>query len=190
MIDERWRCFVAIPLSEALRAALRTAIESWRVDEDLQDLRWTEPDRWHVTVAFLGSIEAASVPEVTARLEAAASRHAVMQAATGGLGAFPSAAQARVAWYGIEDPEGGLARLGTDVALALGLDASRPYHPHLTLARARRQPVDLRSWLATASVPDGRLTVDRIELMRSHLGSGSVRYERLRAITLGVRAGV
>ena len=48
-------------------------------------------------------------------------------------------ARARVAWYGIEDADGRLARLAADVAVALGLDASRPLRPHLTLARARRR---------------------------------------------------
>ena len=70
--------------------------------------------------------------------------------------------------------------------IGLGLEPGGPYRPHLTLARARFQPVDLRHWLADASpsVPDGRLEVGRVELMRSHLGAGPARYETLATVTL------
>ena len=116
--------------------------------------------------------------------------HEGTSATTGGLGGFPNPARARVAWYGIDDREGRLARLAVDVAAALSLDASRQLRPHVTLARARRQPVDLRPWLASASAPEGRLVTDRIRLMRSHTGNGPARYETLAAMKLGVPAGV
>jgi RNA 2',3'-cyclic 3'-phosphodiesterase len=190
MTDERWRCFVAIPIGEELRDDLRKAVDGWRSREDVAALRWTDPEGWHLTLAFLGSIDPASVPGVVEDLATIAEAHPATRSATGGLGAFPTPARARVAWYGIEDAHGRLARLAADVAVALGLDTSRPNRPHLTLARARREPVDLRSWLASASAPKGVLAAVRIELMRSHIGRGPARYETLAAITLGVPAGV
>lgn len=190
MIDERWRLFVAVPIGERLREDLRDAVEGWRNRDELAGMRWTDPGGWHVTLAFLGATEAASAPGLVERLATVAEAHQSTTSRTGGLGAFPAAARARVAWYGIEDDDGRLARLAADVAVALGLNASRPFHPHLTLARARRQPVDLRTWLASASAPDGVLTTDGFALMRSHTGSGPPRYETLAAIKLGVRARV
>jgi len=190
MSDERWRCFVAIPIGEELRDELRAAVEHWRARDEQAGLRWTDPQAWHVTLAFLGSIDPASVRGVVERLATVAAAHPATRSATGGLGAFPTPARARVAWYGIEDAHGRLARLAADVAVALELDASRPLRPHLTLARARREPVDLRSWLASASAPTGVLAADRIELMRSHTGRGPARYETLSALKLGVPAGV
>lgn len=190
MSDEHWRLFVAVPIGEELRRALRAPVEEWRNAEELAGLRWTEPTGWHVTLAFLGSTDASSVPVVLERLTSVAEAHAGMTSRTGGLGAFPTPARARVVWYGVEDGDGRMARLAAEVAVALGLDASRPLRPHLTLARARRQPVDLRSWLAYASAPDGELTADRIELMRSHTGRGPARYETLATMKLGVPAGV
>ena len=190
MSDERWRCFVAIPIGETLRDDLGAAVDEWRGREDLAGLRWTDANGWHMTLAFLGSIDAGSVPLVVERLATVAEAHQATRSTTGGLGAFPTPARARVAWYGIGDGHGRLARLAADVAVGLGLDTSRPLRPHLTLARARREPVDLRSWLASASAPDGVLAADRVELMRSHIGRGPARYETLAAITLGVPAGV
>jgi 2'-5' RNA ligase len=190
MTDERWRCFVAVPIGAALRENLRVAVEPWRSRGDLAGLRWADAEGWHVTLAFLGSTDPATVPALIERLASVAEAHQGSEATTGGLGAFPSAARARVAWYGIEDGEGRLASLGADVANALGLEASRRLRPHVTLARARREPADLRPWLASASAPTGVLVADRIELVRSHLGGGPARYETLAAITLGVPAGV
>jgi 2'-5' RNA ligase len=190
MTGERWRLFVAIPIGAELRRAVGTAVEEWRTDGTLPELRWMNPDAWHVTLAFLGSVDTASVGRVVERLAAVAEGHAAMPATTGGLGAFPTPSRARVLWYGIHDEQGGLPRLAADVAAALGVGASRPPRPHLTLARARREPVDLRSWLASASAPAGMLAVDRLDLRRSHTGRSDARYETLASLELGVSAGV
>jgi len=190
MTDERWRLFVAVPIGEELRKALSKTVEGWRTDDALAGLRWTDPAGWHVTLAFLGPTEAAQASDLADRLANVAEHHEPIASKTGGLGAFPTLVHARVAWYGVEDAEGRMGRLAADVSAALGLDAPRPLRPHLTLARVRRQPVDLRSWLASASAPEGMLTTDRIALMRSHTGPGPARYETLRSIKLGVRAGV
>ena len=190
MTDERWRCFVAVPIDDVLRHDLRIAAESWGAHSDLAGLRWTDADAWHVTLAFLGPTESETVPALIERLAVVADAHELSSSTTRGLGAFPGAARARVAWYGIEDPEARLARLAADVAAALGLDASRRLRPHVTLARARRQPVDLRPWLSSASAPEGTLKTDEIQLMRSHTGTGPARYETLAAMKLRVPAGV
>ncbi len=186
MSDDRWRCFVAVPIGEALRADLRTLVDAWR---DLDGLRWTDPDGWHITLAFLGPIDAASVPGLTERLTSVAVQSA-MSFQSGGLGAFPTPARARVAWYGVEDAGGLLAGFADDVARALDLRVTQPFRAHVTLARSRRRPVDLRAWLASASAPEGVVDVDRIALMRSHVGGGPARYETLSTVPLGVRAGV
>jgi 2'-5' RNA ligase len=56
----------------------------------------------------------------------------------------------------------------------------------VTLARARRRAIDLRGWVedASASAPDGSIDVRAVDLMRSHLGDGPARYERLVSVEL------
>ena len=155
-------------------------------------MRWADPEGWHLTLAFLGPIDAASIPELVEQLAAVAQAHPTTRSATGGLGAFPTPAHARVAWYGVEDADGRVSHLASAVAVALALDGDgpRPFRPHLTLARARREAADLRAWLASASAPEGILITDRIELMRSQPGRGPARYETLAAMSLGVPTGV
>jgi 2'-5' RNA ligase len=189
MDTERWRCFVAIPLGEELRSRLAGAVDGWRVRADLDGLRWTDPASWHVTLAFVGPVEATTVSDLAARLADVVGHHAPMQFRTGRVGGFPSPARARVAWHGVADPNGALAHLARDVRRATAVEGSA-FRGHITLARARRDPVDLRTWLREADAPDGQLAVDRVELMRSHLGRGPARYEVLDSLALGVGARV
>ena len=187
MTDAPWRCFVAVPLGDDVRAALGAAVEGWRARDDLAGLRWAHPGGWHLTLAFLGAVDPGQVPAIEAAMTATAARHSPWRARTGGLGGFPSAARARVTWYGVADPESRMAILATDLHGALGLDVRGPFRAHVTLARGRRDPVDLRTWIAATSAPEGELRVDRLELMRSHLGGGPARYETLATAALGAR---
>ncbi len=185
-MSERWRCFVAVPIGDSLRLALAGVVAGWK-DEGL---RWTDPANWHLTVAFLGLTDPARVASIEAAMREVASRYGPMHLRTGGLGAFPSPGRARVLWYGVEDPAGELAALARDLHSELGLEVAGPYRPHLTLARARRGPVNLAPFLADASAPEGELVVDRLNLMRSHLGGGPARYEVVGSAQLGAAARV
>jgi 2'-5' RNA ligase len=178
---EAWRCFVAVPAPADLRAALEKLVAAWRREPDVPDLRWTDPDGWHVTLAFLGQTDADAVPDLTSRLAAAASVLAPFRAATSELGAFPRPGAAQSVWLGIEDREGRLGDLAAAVqAAVLDPEARRPLRAHLTLGRSRdRRGEPLGTWLAGRSVPRAEIPVTDAILYRSHLGTGPARYEEL-----------
>jgi 2'-5' RNA ligase len=183
-MTERWRCFVAAPIPADLRATLAATVAPWRTDAAL---RWSAPESWHLTLAFLGGVDPATVGEVRARVSEVAGRHEPVRLEAGGMGAFPSASRARVVWYGVEDPGGRLAALVGDLAGSLGLGGGSPFRAHVTLARVRRGSTDLRRWLseANASAATGTLEVRQLAVMRSHLGQGAPRYETLATMELG-----
>jgi RNA 2',3'-cyclic 3'-phosphodiesterase len=189
-MTESWRCFVAVPIGESLRRDLTVAVERWRTRPDLAGLRWTDPAGWHVTLAFLGAVDPDHVGELEAAVRAVAvdSQPAVLR--TAGVGGFPSARRARVAWYGIADPDGHLAEIAHRLRTALALDTSAPFRPHLTLARAKGAPIDLSLWREEAAEPVGTLDVPGLDLMRSHLGRGPARYEIITSTPLGAAAHV
>lgn len=189
-MGDRWRLFVAVPIGARLRASLVAAVAGWRPRADLEGLRWSEPDAWHLTLHFLGGADPADVQRITASVADVAASHAPMRLSTGGLGAFPSAGRARVAWYRVADPERRLRRLADDVRSALAPDEPGRFRAHVTLARARSEPVDLRPWIGEAVAPVGRLDVDEVRLMRSHLGRGPARYEILATARLGAAVHV
>ena len=189
-MTESWRCFVAVPVGQEFRAALAASVGEWRGRSDLAGLRWSEPEAWHLTLAFLGDVPAPDLPRLTAALEAAADGHEAGELRAGGLGGFPSTSRARVAWCGLADESGRLNPLADSVREGLALPPGEPFRAHVTLARARSAPVDLRRWVESARVPDVRAPVDRVELVRSHLGQGPARYEVLAGVPLGAPARV
>ena len=185
-MSQRWRCFVAVPVGASLRLALAQAMEGWK----FEGLRWTDPANWHLTLAFLGPIDPGHIASIEEAIEKVASAHGPIHLRSGGLGAFPSPERARVLWYGVQDPAGELGALARDLHSELGVEVTGPYRPHLTLARARGQPVNLAPFLADASAPTGELVVDRLELMRSHLGVGPARYDVVGSALLRAAANV
>ncbi len=90
MSDDRWRLFVAVPLGDELRASLAAAAEGWRRRPDLAGLRWTDPDGWHVTVAFIGEVDPAGIPALARALDGSVRGRAARRLGTGALGGFPS----------------------------------------------------------------------------------------------------
>lgn len=189
-MTETWRCFVAVPVGEELRASLSSAVAGWRTWPELAPLRWVEPESWHLTIAFLGAVRPGDVPTLAAAISAAVvGAIGTSEHPTGGLGGFPSARRARVAWYGVGDRDARLQALASAVRAAVGHPGGEPFRPHVTMARARSGEIDLRRW-ASSEAPAGTLVVDRLELMRSHLGSGPARHEALASVDLAVAAGV
>jgi 2'-5' RNA ligase len=72
-----------------------TASERW------PELRWTAPELWHVTLAFLGEVPERVLPSLEIRLARAAGRHPPMTLRFAAAGAFPSAGRANVLWLGL-----------------------------------------------------------------------------------------
>jgi len=185
-VSETWRCFVSVPIGAELRSSLADALVEWRTRPDLVALRWSDPGAWHVTLAFLGDTDPATIDDAAARLASLPDRHSSFELATGGLGGFRSAERARVAWYGVDDTQGRLGRLADDVGRAVDLEPDRKFTAHLTLGRAIGRPIDLRGWIREAVPPEGALLVDRLDLMRSHTDRGPAHYETLISVPLGV----
>lgn len=172
---------MAVPISDELRTALRDYVGELRRASWADDWRWTDPAGWHITLAFLGSISPASVPEIAAKLEQVATRHAPFIVETGGLGAFPSPARARVLWYGVHHPAGRLEAIADEVRLALNVQQA-PFRSHVTLARrrngGRRDPAS-PPLIGIDSTPSGQLLVHSVDLYRSRQGPNGSRYELL-----------
>jgi len=193
---ERWRCFIAVPLPRGLRADLTDVVSAWRGEPHGPDLRWTDPGGWHLTLAFLGWVEAGLSEEILGRLVRPARHGKRVDLAAGGLGAFPSARRARVLWYGLTDADGAAASLAEGIRHALApivprVDDGSPFRPHVTLARARAERgLDLASWMTGRAVPSGVVPLERVILYRSHLGRGPAQYEPLGAVTVGTEAHI
>lgn len=182
---------MAVLLDDAVRAALGAASE--RLRARTRSVAWVAAENLHVTLKFLGSLDEARVPAVTASLAEAAAGATAFDAVVEGLGAFPSLARPRVIWAGMGEGGRPMAELAArvDAALApLGFPREpRDFAPHVTLGRVRapRRDPDLAEALAAgARSAFGTLRVDRIALMRSDLSPRGARYTELAACPLAV----
>src|SRR5207249_553752 len=122
--------------------------------------RWTAPGGWHVTLAFLGYQDPALVPTIASALDTATASGAPFALRLSGIGCFRRGRQVQVVWAGLEDdPAGSLARLQgsvTEQLEAAKVDFDRrPFSPHLTLARARRDATVQQSELISAAIQSG-----------------------------------
>lgn len=184
---ETWRCFVAVPVTQSLRNALESTVTAWREEPGAPDLRWTEPDGWHVTLAFLGATEPVAIPGIRDQLAEAIAGAPPFAVSTGAAGVFPRPDVAQSVWLGITDPDDLLSGLAWWVQGAiLPPDQRRRLRAHLTLGRSRvRHGEPLGVWLAGREFPTTPFPVETVILYRSHLGRGPARYEELARLPLG-----
>jgi len=127
------RLFVGIALSPEVIEALDRLTKSLLNTGD--QVRWTSPATWHITLQFLGETSAEQYECVVTRL--AAIRSPEVPIWLSGTGIFD---RAGVFWAGVKvSPD--LRILEQKVLAATGLcgfeEEGRPYHPHVTLARAK-----------------------------------------------------
>ncbi|MEP6651536.1 MAG: RNA 2',3'-cyclic phosphodiesterase [Lapillicoccus sp.] len=156
--------------------------------------RWSPPEQFHVTLAFLREVPDRTLDDLVEGLAHAAARRTSFGTGLAGGGAFPDAARARVLWAGLDLSAPGrteLDRLATGARAAANragvtVDGQR-FRPHVTLARIGHAQ-DVTDWarlLDTYRGPAWR--ADRITLVASHLGEGPrgrPRYEPVEAFAL------
>ena len=170
------RMFVAVVPPDDVVEGLEEFLEPRR---ESGDFRWTVPETWHVTLAFLAAVPDASLEDLEERLDRAARRRTPVTLRVGGGGAFPDVARARLLYAGVhgeQDDLEELRRLSTGVRAAAGragvpADGAR-FRPHVTLARTRR-PTDVVRWARLLDTWTSRsFDVGEVELVESFLGEG------------------
>jgi 2'-5' RNA ligase len=189
MSSERLRLFIAVDLPPDLLEDLNTTLAPVRARPEVESARWTVPANQHVTLKFLGWVDAGVLDGVAGTLASVAFSHEPATISLAGLGAFPSEMRARVLWVGLDDPAGLLAALARDLEAALvplGFEAEpRAFTPHLTLARFK-PPASVAGVLSDEPrVTAPSFEVGHLALYRSHLHPKGARYEVLATIPLG-----
>jgi 2'-5' RNA ligase len=182
------RLFIAVNLPDALRRAIHDAAAPLR--RLAVPVKWVDPEGLHVTVKFLGAVDAGRVSAIQEALERACRGARAFPLPVGGFGAFPTPRDARVIWVGCEAvPPLELLQHGIEREFAeLGFPIEgRPFRPHLTLGRvragARGEMRQLEPMLARLEFA-GEMTVRSVDLMESRTGPKGARYEIRHPVTL------
>ncbi len=136
---------------------------------------WTAPERWHLTLLFLGRVPEDRVPALVAAAGPAVAAAPPMTLRLSGGGRFGSVRRPQVAWAGLDGDVPALMNLAgrlTTAAAGLGLPVEdRPFRPHLSLGRwrpGRAADGTLTDRLAGYRGPAWPVT--EVRLLESHLG--------------------
>ncbi|OFV84982.1 MAG: 2'-5' RNA ligase [Acidobacteria bacterium RIFCSPHIGHO2_01_FULL_67_28] len=176
------RLFVALELTEGVRAALRELVA--RLEPAGADLRWVRPQGMHLTLKFIGETPEAKLPLLREALARVRSPKPV-EMEFHGLGYFPNERRPRVFWVGIEASDN-LPALAAEVEAALeplGIPReSRPFAPHLTLGRFKsaNRLEGLQQEIARLPATQfGRVETSEFVLFQSRLSPHWAEYTRL-----------
>ncbi len=183
------RLFVAVNLSLEVRAAIRSALDDFPVQNP--PWRWVSSDNWHLTLKFLGDVEPARVGALSGALSDVAGRHHAFDLMVGGFGGFPNLRQPRVLFYNVERGAAELERLAGDVDAAvekaIGLERERRrFHAHATVARVK-DPLPASIAAQLASVPALTAAVARVSsfaLLESRLARTGATYSVVKEFAL------
>jgi RNA 2',3'-cyclic 3'-phosphodiesterase len=185
----RIRLFFALP---APGAALPLLQVRERLAAYGRLLKAVAPGQYHITLKFLGETDTGTCRRLREDFRAYDPGIGEQPFTLRGLGAFPNIRHPRVLWCGLDldrDPVARVQRSIEELAARHGFPVeSRPFAPHLTLARVRGEgaaPGELCRFLDENRVTAyGESRFDRIVLYRSELGKEGPAYTALEEIRL------
>jgi len=191
---EQIRSFIAIELPDEVRSAL-TELQTGLQKEKQPAVKWVDPYGIHLTLKFLGSIAVSQINDVTSAIEQAARGFSPLALEVKDLGVFPNFKRVRVVWVGMGGDISRLKQLQQRLEsnlVPLGFAReSRPFTPHLTLARVREKasPIEQQRFgqlIAGAKFETAHhFTADSISLMQSQLTTGGAIYRQITSASLG-----
>jgi 2'-5' RNA ligase len=186
------RLFVALEIPPAVRDNLAAQIKELRdLPAPLADkrLRWVRPENLHVTLQFIGEVEATKLDGIRSALTAMGMA-APVDLHFRGLGFFPDEKHPRVLWVGLK-ASGNLPVLARDIDHALEAQGiqrdERAFTPHLTLARFASRGFDdnLRTAIQENSQREfGAFEAREFHLMQSKLKPSGAEYTTLASFPL------
>lgn len=175
------RLFTAFEVPERHKLSIEKVLQPLRLA--LPTARWSKRSNWHLTLKFLGEVGAPRRDEVISICRNCASSSRGGGLALGDVGAFPSLRRAQVLWVSVNDP----ASIAIDLASRLEYELTsigipretRPYRPHLTVARLQtpRNVADLVADNGPYEVAPDPFHVEELVLFRSHLERTGSTYE-------------
>ena len=185
------RIFLAIHLPDDLRESIKEVQQE--LSPRLPAINWVRPESIHLTVKFLGYVVPSLIDEMHSVVAPVVSQQFPFTVVIQGLGVFPDARYPRILWVGLRGNEevlqGFVHRLDR-VLESLGFAMeNKPYHPHLTLARIKRENKAVGLAMAQEDILQeecqlGSLSIHQLTLYQSELSPSGAVYSPLWTIPL------
>ena len=175
------RLFVSVDLPDALAGDVRAVQEAF---DGADGLNLTNPTNAHVTLKFLGEVDADRLEEVEEAVAAAVDDADVepFGASFAGLGVFPSLDYISVVWLGVGEGSAEMTALHEAVeerTTALGFDPEgHDFTPHVTLGRLNHAggKERVQEVVQGENPTVGRMRVEEVRLTKSDLGPNGPEY--------------
>ena len=185
---EQIRSFIAIKLPDELKRGL-TQLQAQLKLGNQPSVKWVDPNSIHLTLKFLGNVPVDRIDNITGAMEKAAQGISPFHLEVKDLGVFPNLRRVQVVWVGISGQVERLSQLQQRIESNLAplgfAPESRPFTPHLTLARVRDQASPDERQRFGQLIANARfeaaftLEVASISLMRSQLTREGAIYSRI-----------
>jgi 2'-5' RNA ligase len=191
------RIFCAVELPEDVRARVGAHVARLReATQTALKISWEREEKLHLTLKFLGEIEAERVEALTRAANRAAVAGGKFELSLREAGAFPPRGNPRVLWLGLHDETGRLAQLQGRLEAECEREnfprEPRPFRPHVTIARIRTPNAAARH-VATlhreTEFAPATFDVREFVVMQSRLGAGGSRYTPLSRHELKAETG-
>lgn len=170
----RPKFFAGIELDEHARAACVAV--SARLQAAAFPGRFEAPEKLHITLAFLGWVDAKRVEAIRDALQAVAQNQAPFDITLDRVGAFPHERRPRIIWLGSHDQGEGFRRVARAAQAAyedLGFTFTQDAVAHVTIARVKEG----RAHLPMLDMEAVRMRVAHISLFESLRDARTTRYE-------------
>jgi 2'-5' RNA ligase len=191
--SDHFRLFLAISVPAAIKTEISKTQSELRHKVPAADIRWSIPEQWHLTLRFLGNLDASRLDPLKEKIGSVCRASSSLLLRAEGIGTFPPKRPPRVIWVGVRDRDGGLQKLQAELQAATNEFTTElpeeTFTAHVTLGRikaiSRAEAEQLTSPQFHARL-FGEWNADNLELMRSELGSEGARHTLLSAIPLGL----
>ena len=167
------RTFICIEIPQSIKERINRLQEILR--QIGAQISWTKPSNIHLTLKFLGGVEATRIERVKKALERAVNGIGPFEVEVSGSGCFPSARSPRALWVGFSNVPELLQHLSSNIEDELAREGfereKRKFSPHLTIGRIRAPGNSAR--VAEALIASGfeseAFIATEVILMRSDL---------------------
>lgn len=136
---------------------------------------WTKPSNIHLTLKFLGAVEATRIQNVATAVQSAVAGINKFEIEISGAGCFPSTRNPRVLWIGLPAVPEALKQLYSNLESELDREGfareKRKFSPHLTIGRLRgpKNATQLAEALIAIGFKAEAFTASEVIVMRSDL---------------------
>jgi len=175
------RLFIAALLPQEIRKELSSFINA--LSRDIDGVRWEKPEKLHITLKFLGSVDESRIEDISSVIGQAALNYSPFVLSITEFGAFPNLKNPRVLYVGLTDskPMSEFQRAVEESLIELGFEKdSRKFTPHVTLGRVKKK-ITLQD---SPKISQANVEISRIGLMKSDTRAEGSVYTALKIFEL------